>query len=169
MSILAIVALPVFPVGLGEDVGFNVSAKMRLVLSFSSFLLAGKLFGAWIAHMDVPVLEILTLYTFPAIVLTLFVFGGINHSLNLIDGLNELAIGVSIVIALGLMSAAVSMGDYQISYILLLIIVALLGLLLINYPFGKLFLGDAGAYCTGDILAWIAILLLKRHTEITPS
>ena len=146
---LAISALPVFLGGLGEDVGFNVSAKMRLVLAFVSALLAGLLFEAWIPRMGVPVLEILTLYTLPAIVLTLLVSGGISHSLNLIDGLNGLAIGVSIVIALGLMSVAVSVGDYQISYILLLIIGALLGLLVFNYPFGKLFLGDAGAYCTG--------------------
>ena len=141
VSFLAISALPVFLGGLGEDVGFNVSAKMRLVLSFASALLAGMLFGAWIPRMGVPVLEILTLYTFPAIILTLLISGGISHSLNLIDGLNGLAIGVSIVIALGLMSVAVSVGDYQISYILLLIIGALLGLLVFNYPFGKLFLG----------------------------
>ena len=168
VSILAISALPVFLGGLGEDVGFNVSAKMRLVLSFVSALIAGVLLGAWIPRMGVPVLELLTLYTFPAIILTLLVSGGISHSLNLIDGLNGLAIGVSIVIALGLMSIAVSVGDYQISYILLLIIGALLGLLVFNYPFGKLFLGDAGAYCTGHILAWIAILLLNRHPEIAP-
>lgn len=168
VSFLAISALPVFLGGLGEDVGFNVSAKMRLVLSFASALLAGMLFGAWIPRMGVPVLEILTLYTFPAIILTLLISGGISHSLNLIDGLNGLAIGVSIVIALGLMSVAVSVGDYQISYILLLIIGALLGLLVFNYPFGKLFLGDAGAYCTGHILVWIAILLLNRHPEIAP-
>ena len=58
VSFLAISALPVFLGGLGEDVGFNVSAKMRLVLSFASALLAGMLFGAWIPRMGVPVLEI---------------------------------------------------------------------------------------------------------------
>ena len=118
--------------------------------------------------MGGPVIEMLTLYTFPSIILTLLVSGGISHSLNLIDGLNGLAIAVSIVIALGLMSVAVSVGDYQISHLLLLITGALLGLLVFNYPFGKLFLGDAGAYCLGHILAWIAILLLNRHPEIAP-
>jgi len=141
---------------------------MRLASSLASALLAGMLFGAWIPRMGVPVIEILMLYTFPSIILTLLISGVISHSLNLIDGLNGLAIAVSIVIALGLMSVAVSVGDYQISHILLLIIGALLGLLVFNYPFGKLFLGDAGAYCSGHILAWIAILLLNRHPEIAP-
>ena len=162
VSFLAISALPVFLGGLGEDVGFNVSAKMRLVLSFASALLAGILLVAWIPRMGFPVLEILTLYTFPAMILTFLISGGISHSLNLIDGLNGLAIGVSIVIALGLMSVAVSEGDYQISYILLLIMGALLGLLVFNYRFGKLFLEESGAYCTGHILAWIAILSAQQ-------
>jgi UDP-GlcNAc:undecaprenyl-phosphate GlcNAc-1-phosphate transferase len=117
VSFLTISALPIFLGGLGEHVEFNVSAIMRLVLSFASDLLAGMLFGAWIPRMGVPVLEILTLYTFPAIILTLLISGGFSHLLNLIDGLNGLAIGMSIVIALVLMSVAVSVGDYQISYI----------------------------------------------------
>jgi UDP-GlcNAc:undecaprenyl-phosphate/decaprenyl-phosphate GlcNAc-1-phosphate transferase len=57
VSFLAISALPVFLGGLGEHVGFNVSAILRLVLSFASALLAGMLFGAWIPRMGVPVLE----------------------------------------------------------------------------------------------------------------
>jgi UDP-GlcNAc:undecaprenyl-phosphate/decaprenyl-phosphate GlcNAc-1-phosphate transferase len=112
---LAISALPVFLGGLCEHVGFNVSAIMQLVLSFASALLAGMLFGAWIPRVGVPVLEILTLYTFPAFIMTLLIYGGISHLLNLIDGLTRLAIGVSIVIALGLMSVAVSVGDNQMS------------------------------------------------------
>ena len=141
---------------------------MRLVLSFASALLTGILLVAWIPRMGFPVLEILTLYTFPAMILTFLISGGISHSLNLIDGLNGLTIGVSIVIALGLMSVAVSESDYQISYILLLIMGELLGLLVFNYRFGKLFLEELGAYCTGHILAWIAIFLLNIHPEIAP-
>ena len=45
VSILAISALPVFLGGLGEDVGFNVSAKMRLVLSFVSALIPACFWG----------------------------------------------------------------------------------------------------------------------------
>ena len=44
---------------------------------------------------------------------------------------------------------------------------AMLGFLLINWPFGKLFLGDGGAYFVGFALAWIAVLLLARHPEVS--
>ena len=44
---------------------------------------------------------------------------------------------------------------------------AITGFLLVNYPLGKVFLGDGGAYTVGHILAWIAILLLARNPEIS--
>lgn len=68
--------------------------------------------------MGVTVRERLTLSTSPAIVLSSSACGGNSHLFNLIDGLNELVIDVSIVIALSLMAAAVLVGDYEISYIL---------------------------------------------------
>ncbi|MDB2452490.1 SLBB domain-containing protein [Planktomarina temperata] len=37
-----------------------------------------------------------------------------------------------------------------------------------NFPLGKIFLGDAGAYTLGHVLAWIALLLMNRHPEISP-
>ena len=33
---------------------------------------------------------------------------------------------------------------------------------------GRIFLGDAGAYTFGHVLAWIALLLINRHSEISP-
>ena len=89
LSFLVISARPFSLGGLREDVGFNASAKMRLVLSFASALLAGMLFVALIPRMGVPVLEQLTLYTFYAIILTLLISGGNSHSLNLTDVLMD--------------------------------------------------------------------------------
>lgn len=35
-----------------------------------------------------------------------------------------------------------------------------LGFFLVNYPFGKIFLGDGGAYLLGFWLGWIAVVLI---------
>jgi UDP-N-acetylmuramyl pentapeptide phosphotransferase/UDP-N-acetylglucosamine-1-phosphate transferase len=40
--------------------------------------------------------------------------------------------------------------------------------MLLNYPFGKIFLGDAGAYFVGFLVAWTALLLPMRNEEISP-
>ena len=43
-----------------------------------------------------------------------------------------------------------------------------IGILVWNFPLGKIFLGDAGAYTLGHVLAWMALLLMNRHPEISP-
>jgi len=160
--------LPVFLGGLGEDTGFDVSSKIRLLLSFVSALVAGMLLGMWVPRLGVPGIDLITAFAPTAILLTVIVSGGISHSINLIDGLNGLSIGVSIAISLGLAFIAASFDDYVILSILSLIIGGLGGLLLFNFPFGKVFMGDAGAYSMGHVLPWIGILLLNRHPEVAP-
>jgi len=36
-----------------------------------------------------------------------------------------------------------------------------------NYPFGKIFLGDAGAYSIGHFLSWCGIILVARSAEVS--
>ena len=42
-----------------------------------------------------------------------------------------------------------------------------LGFLLVNWPMGKLFLGDGGAYFLGFTVAWLAVQMLSRHPEVS--
>jgi UDP-N-acetylmuramyl pentapeptide phosphotransferase/UDP-N-acetylglucosamine-1-phosphate transferase len=45
---------------------------------------------------------------------------------------------------------------------------AVAGFWLVNFPWGKLFLGDGGAYFAGFALAWIAVLLPMRNPAVSP-
>ena len=42
-----------------------------------------------------------------------------------------------------------------------------LGFFLVNFPFGKIFLGDGGAYFAGFLLASLGVLLPARNAEIS--
>ena len=42
------------------------------------------------------------------------------------------------------------------------------GFLLINYPSGRIFLGDGGAYLIGLLLAELSVLLVGRNSEVSP-
>jgi len=44
---------------------------------------------------------------------------------------------------------------------------ATFGFFLVNWPLGKLFLGDGGAYFLGFALAWIAVLLIERNPRVS--
>ena len=45
---------------------------------------------------------------------------------------------------------------------------ALLGTFCINFPKGRLFLGDGGAYLIGFLLALFALLLVKKFDRVSP-
>ena len=42
------------------------------------------------------------------------------------------------------------------------------GFFWVNWPFGKLFLGDGGSYFVGFALAWVAVLLIERNPSVSP-
>tara|TARA_B110000503_G_C6846577_1_gene289017 strand:+ start:119 stop:496 length:378 start_codon:yes stop_codon:yes gene_type:complete len=45
-------------------------------------------------------------------------------------------------------------------------IVCLLGFWVFNFLLGKVFLGDAGAYAIGHVIAWIGILIIARNPSL---
>ena len=47
-------------------------------------------------------------------------------------------------------------------------IASILGFIVFNFPLGKIFLGDGGAYSLGFLLAVVTIMIVKRHPTISP-
>ena len=84
------------------------------------------------------------------------------------DGLNGLAVGISLVAATALALIAQSTADMLVAHLAGAVVIVVTGFFLVNYPFGKLFLGDAGAYTLGHVIAWIAVLLMARNPELSP-
>lgn len=165
---LIVSMLPVLIGGLGEDTGYDVSPLMRLMLSFASALVAGLLLSQWISRIGIPGIDLIVSTSLTAAIVTMLVSGGFSHALNLIDGLNGLSLGVASMMAAGLCAVAYMMGDPLVATLSMILMASCLGLYVLNFPFGKLFLGDAGAYSIGHILMWLAVLLINRHDEIAP-
>jgi UDP-N-acetylmuramyl pentapeptide phosphotransferase/UDP-N-acetylglucosamine-1-phosphate transferase len=69
------------------------------------------------------------------------------------DGLNGLSICWAICAAIAMAIIALSLQDMAVFRLLLLLIGASIGILFWNFPLGKIFLGDAGAYTLGHVLA----------------
>ena len=165
---LLVSSIPVFLGGLGEDIGFDIKPTQRLLASLVSAALAGILFGYWVPYVDFPGLRFLTSMSLISVSITIIVSGGICHAVNLMDGLNGLSICWAICAASAMATIALSLQDMAVFRLLLLLIGASIGILFWNFPLGKIFLGDAGAYTLGHVLAWIALLLMNRHPEISP-
>ncbi len=168
LGLLIISSLPVLIFGLLDDLRFNVRPIYRLLAAAISSLIAVFLLETWLVKVDVLVFDQLLFYTPFAIFFTIFATTGVSHAFNVIDGLHGLSLGVSLSVSFFLTVLAWVNSDIFIVMLSLVFFLSSLGLFLLNYPWGKIFLGDGGAYFQGHCLSWISILLLSRNPEITP-
>lgn len=158
---------PVFLAGLADDLGYEVSPKWRFLAAVVSSITAIAILEMWITRVDIPFVNGVVAFAPIGILLTIFVTTGICNAFNLIDGLNGLSAGNGVLVAIGLAALAHATGYSQYVETIVLMIAALAGFLVLNFPFGKLFLGDAGAYSLGHVLAWFAILILHRFADVS--
>lgn len=164
---LLISTVPVFLAGLAEDLGYLVSATGRFIAALVSAAMAVWLLGFWINSPNVPGLTTLLSIAPVAIVITVLFAALYCHSVNLIDGMNGLSSVVVISSALAISYVAYEADLEQITALGALFASAMLGFLLLNWPKGRLLLGDAGAYGAGHGLVWLAIAL-GELSDIAP-
>ena len=167
LMLLVLSAAPVFSVGLAEDLGYNTSPKARLIASAVSSLVAILVFKVWLDSLGVPGVDILLFFAPVGILFTIFATVGVVNAFNLIDGLNGLSSYVTVSVAISLSIIALQAGNIQITIFLVLLVAAVLGFMVLNFPFGKIFLGDGGAYTLGHLLVWSAIILINGATELS--
>ena len=163
---MLLAGLPAFAFGLMEDITKKVSVTVRLLATMFSGALAWYLTGVAMQNTGVPPLDWLLGFLPLAVLFTAFAVGGVANAINIIDGFNGLASG-AVAIMLGAMGLiALSVGDAPLATVCFVMVACALGFCAVNWPLGKLFLGDGGAYLLGFLLAWVAVLLPMRHPEL---
>lgn len=167
--LLLVCALPAFLAGLVEDLWHKVGPRARLVAAFVSAWLAWFLIGGQLTRVDLPGFDFLLseVWIF-AFLFTAFAVGGVAHSINIIDGFNGLSGFYCAICCVAFFIVATLLGDALIQSLALLLLGALLGFLVWNFPFGRVFLGDAGAYFVGFALGEMSVLLVARNPEVSP-
>ena len=167
LTLLILSAAPVFSVGLAEDLGYDMSPKARLIASGFSSLVAILLFKVWLDSLGIPGIDKLLMFAPFGILFTIFATVGVVNAFNLIDGLNGLSSYVTVSVAVSLSIVAFQAGNTQVSIFLVLCVAAVLGFMVLNFPMGKIFLGDGGAYALGHLLVWSAIILINNATDVS--
>jgi UDP-N-acetylmuramyl pentapeptide phosphotransferase/UDP-N-acetylglucosamine-1-phosphate transferase len=92
----------------------------------------------------------------------------VAHSVNVIDGLNGLSGFVSLLGAIGIAIVAALTDDTMVFSAACVLGASVLGFLVVNFPRGRIFLGDGGAYLMGLMLAELSVLLVHRNSEVSP-
>ncbi len=151
-------ALPAFLAGLADDFS-SISPKVRLIFQALSATLAVSLLDAVIDSIGFGI----SIPFWLGAILTIIAITGVINALNIIDGFNGLAGGFALLAYLSLGYVAYQVNDIILLEIIFINIAALIGFLLFNFPKGKIFLGDGGAYFLGFSLAVISLLLHHNH------
>lgn len=166
-TVLCISLIPVAATGLAEDLGLRVRPRWRLLAAALSSVMAIAVLGIWIPRVDIVGLDFLMQSKIIAVAFTIVATAGVCHAFNLIDGINGLAGSFAISALVGLSIIAGHAENSGASEIGLLLVAGILGFLLLNFPFGKIFLGDAGAYSLGHLVVWYAIYLVWIMDNLT--
>jgi UDP-N-acetylmuramyl pentapeptide phosphotransferase/UDP-N-acetylglucosamine-1-phosphate transferase len=165
---LQLACLPALMIGLAEDLTKRIPVPLRLMATMTCGVVGWWLTGYSLSGLDIPVIDDIMQNAFVSVLFTSFAIAGVANSINIIDGFNGLAGLTSIFGLLGLGLIAGFVGDLELSTAAVTIAASVVGFLFINWPLGKLFMGDGGAYFLGFSIAWIAVMLVERNSSVSP-
>lgn len=165
LFVALLAAIPFTLVSLKEDLFHNTSPIMRLLSMFISCILFFYFF-----QLNFPELNILSsinislFFPFDYLFFTFCILVVMNGS-NLIDGMNGLfAFSVSLeLLTIGILSYYI--GDNEVFYTTIILIIPILFFLFFNV-FGKIFIGDLGAYLYGFLVACLIIYFFGNNQEL---
>ena len=90
----------------------------------------------------------------------------ITNSVNLIDGLDGLAVGVSAISSIVMLIIAWMVSDVNVAIIMAALAGACLGFMPYNFNPAKIFMGDTGALLLGYVLATVSIIGLFKFYAV---
>ena len=161
----------VFVGGLTEDLSKAISPAIRM-----GFMAAAVVFAVFISHTMPMIrhlahtdLDLVLSVDLLAFAVTCFAVVGVANSYNIVDGYNGLSSTSAMINALGLAYLSWCLGDMTLVIVALSFTAAVFSFWVYNYPHGRIFLGDGGAYSIGFMIAFISINLVERHVgQISP-
>lgn len=171
----AFIVAALFTVDLTKEVvglltGATVILVVGIIDDFKSLPAKVKLMGQIIAAVvlvlfDVridcitnPFGDMFFLSEYLAIPITIFWIVGLTNTVNLIDGLDGLAAGVSTIAAITILLVALQQGFLLVAVLTAALAGAAMGFLQYNFNPAKIFMGDTGSMFLGYMLAGISVL-----------
>lgn len=153
-----------FASGIFEDFHNSLSPKLRLLLQVLAALSAVWLTGAVVTYLGLGI----TMPYWLGILFSTFAIVGMMNAVSIIDGFNGLASGIILLILLSFAIIAYGHQNTELLHVVLVTAGATFGFVILNFPKGKIFLGDGGAYMLGFIVAIIGIFLAAKYESVSP-
>ncbi len=169
IKLILICLIPIIVIGIKEDLFHNVKPAIRLLaLLFVGWLFRAQFTGPLPVLTDIPFIGKLLLLQGGISIFYILSMTAVANGMNLIDGVNGLCGAVALSILGTLLFLSYKTSDVIMLSTIFSVILILMPFLIFNYPYGKIFLGDLGAYSLGLIISMLTIILFGRHPEISP-
>ncbi|MDA9819176.1 glycosyltransferase [Methylophilaceae bacterium] len=158
---------PLGAITLMEDLHVPTSPIKRLIVLLISSGLILVLPEINLPDLNTPYLEWLTASPPLKMMFYALCVGSLMNGMNFIDGTNGNMSFTLGAIFLNLLFLAVVMGDAAFIRLTLVCAFPLLIFTLANYPWGKIFAGDLGAYLYAAIVGFLTVHFFGLHTELS--
>jgi len=160
-------AVIIVAVGVVDDI-MSLPALLKFVIQIIAALVA-VFHGVVIDIFSNPFVFSTAQYInlrFLSIPVTVIWIVAITNSVNLIDGLDGLAVGVSTISSVAMLIIAYMVSDHNVAVVLAALTGACLGFLPYNFNPAKIFMGDTGALLLGYVLSTVSILGLFKFYAV---
>jgi exopolysaccharide biosynthesis polyprenyl glycosylphosphotransferase len=154
LSLLLIIGL-----GIYDDIrGVGSLGKLIVQVLASSIVISS---GLQIDNLVVPFSEPVSLGVF-SLPLTILWLVGVTNAVNLLDGLDGLAVGVSAIVSATIFAIGVYSSDAFLVVFSLSLFFACLGFLRYNFHPASVFMGDTGSLFLGFLLACLSLSVIRH-------
>lgn len=161
---LVIGSVLIYLVGLIDDI-YDLKPIIKLLGQVIAALVV-VYYGVTIDFISLPI-GLTIHFGILGIPITVIWIVAITNAINLIDGLDGLASGVSMIALMTIGFIAILQANIFIMMICSVLIGALLGFLFFNFHPAKIFLGDSGALLVGFIVGFLSLLGFKNITFVS--
>jgi UDP-GlcNAc:undecaprenyl-phosphate/decaprenyl-phosphate GlcNAc-1-phosphate transferase len=151
--------------GVFDDM-FELSAKIKLIGQLAAALTIVFLGDLQVVFINLPFGGHLE-FGYLSIPFTILWIVGITNAINLIDGLDGLAAGVSSIALFTISGMALIQGNLYVVAMGAIVLVSTLGFLFYNFHPASIFMGDTGAMFLGFIISVLSLLGYKNVTFIS--
>jgi len=163
LALLRIIAIKVSLIGTNRIIIGKPKYKFGLQV-------IGAILAIYIGNIQLDFIHLIGLdfsIGFINILVSIIWIAGVSNAINLIDGLDGLAAGISSIVLIVIAMIGAFMGKADISALSLILAGSTLGFLKYNFHPASVFMGDCGALFLGFMIACISLMGFKTSTFIT--
>lgn len=166
INLIILYSIPFFVIAFFEDIKGNVKPLIRFFSIFLSSLFFALFSGFSLPIIEIPFIGTLINNTWISFIFFAFALSIVSNGVNLIDGSNGLA-AMTVLTGFSCLAYISYISNDLLTYSTSLAFGGFIVIfLLLNFPWGYVFLGDSGAYFLGFALGALTIIFYSRHPDI---